>query len=135
MHEIAGISKFLIPIELGSNEILPTLETTHRGLYFIEYGHLRLEHSSNYTVNRTFPRRQDHRGLDPLANVSIGHLNARSAPASNSDNLHSKANVFNELPKEQPFRLARIGPGWVVGMIEECSGLRRAGAYVSGKTE
>lgn len=131
----------MVPIELDANQILPWGETSHHGLYFIEYGQLRLEHNSDYTMNKTFPSRQSPAkcaalspgGLNPLPNASISHLNARSSTISRLGASQQKANEPEDILTEQQFRLARIGPGWVIGMIEECSGMRRAGVYVSGK--
>ena len=128
-------------MELDANQILPWGETSHHGLYFIEYGQLRLEHSSDYTTNKTFPSRHvpakfgalSSVGLNPLSNTSISHLNARSTVIDHQVVPEKKTNEPHDLLTEQHFRLARIGPGWVVGMIEECSGMRRAGVYISGK--
>lgn len=126
---------------MGPNEVLPWENETHHGLFFIEFGMLRIEHSADYTTNKTFPSRfpNHHRqrasvasaAVNPLSNTSIGHLNARSGTMGRQSNMWKNAKGRIE-PMEQNFRLARIGPGWVVGMIEKCSGMRRAGVYVAG---
>ena len=131
----------MIPIEMDSNQILPWGDETHHGLFFIEYGQLRIEHNSDYTVNKTFPSRRvtlnvsaasRPGGYDPLSNASIGQLNARAGTQVRQAPIWDNTNDRKDFT-EQQFRLARIGPGWVVGMIEECSGMRRAGVYISGK--
>jgi len=148
LHDLSELSRYVTSIDLNANEVLPWEDETHHGLFFIEYGQLRIEHNNSdpYTTttlnNRTFPAT---RGNHPAAAASaaaasasavltIGHLNARSAGALLKAAPHVTTTTsirgLGDLT-EQNFRLARVGPGWVVGMIEECSGLRRSGVYVS----
>lgn len=134
-HELSGLSDYMSTVELKAGEVLPWENQTHHGLFFIEYGQLRIEHSSDYASSaahqKTFPSPRSLSSPSRYNNQdSIGHLNARSGTLGRQAALwKQKAKGPTELT-EQSFRLARIGPGWVVGMIEECSGMRRAGVYV-----
>ena len=128
-------------LELKTGEVLPWENLAHHGLYFIENGQLRIEHSADYTATpanqNTFPSpRQVPISSSPSdyrTHGSIGHLNARSGTLGRQAAIWKRAVKGPTELTEQSFRLARIGPGWVVGMIEECSGMRRSGVYVCGK--
>jgi hypothetical protein len=139
MQELKDLSQYMTPVDLTANDLLRFDDESHHGLFFIEYGQLRIEHSSNHTTNAsqqlTFARSQYPTSPigNPLSNVSIGHLNARSGTLGRQAALIKKTMGEHNEFTEQSFRLARIGPGWVVGMIEECTGMRRAGVYVAGE--
>lgn len=138
LNELSELSRYLSPIELNTGEVLPWVNQTHHGLYFIEYGQLRIEHSADYTTTaanqNTFPSpRQVNALASSLNQDSIGHLNARSGTLGREAALFKRKAKGPTEMTEQSFRLARIGPGWVVGMIEECSGMRRSGVYVCGR--
>jgi hypothetical protein len=129
----------MTPMDLNSNESLHLDDEIHHGLFFIELGHLRIEHSSHYTTHAsqqpTFSRSQD--PTSPIGNrlsdASIGHLNARTGTFGRQAALIKSTMGGHNVLTQQSFRLARIGPGWVVGMREECSGMRRVGVYFAGE--
>ncbi|CAB9515417.1 solute carrier family 26 [Seminavis robusta] len=134
-HELKALSQYMKPMDLKANEVLHWENEIHHGLFFIEYGQLRIEHGADYTISpshqKTFPRIHEASPVvNPLSNNSLGHLSARSGPWGLQSALLKNSMRGQSEMTEQNFRLARIGPGWVVGMIEECSGMRRAGVYV-----
>lgn len=139
VRELAALSQYIVTLELKANEVLQLDKEVHHGLYFIEHGELRIEHNADYTrtlsYQNTFPHNHHPKpqALNPLSNTSIGHLNARAGTMGRQAALLKQSVRGQTGLSEQSFRLARIGQGWVVGMIEECSGMRRAGFYVTGK--
>jgi hypothetical protein len=138
VHELIDLQQYMTAIELKADQMLPWENEKHHGLFFIEYGHLRIEHSADYTnTNRTFPSSASSPAAAPTrmnqySNVSIGHLNARSGTMGRQTAMWKVAKQGQAEQTEQNFRLARVGQGWVVGMIENCSGMRRTGIYISG---
>jgi hypothetical protein len=115
LNDLSELSRYVTTIDLNSNEVLPWEDETHHGLFFIEYGQLRIEHNSDhYTTNK-----HTSAATSAAANSSvltIGHLNARSAGAVlNAAHATTTTSIrgVGDLT-EQNFRLARVGPGWVV---------------------
>lgn len=95
-----------------------------RGLFFVEKGELRIERSTDFTRN-TLTRSGFSATFTPVD--SIGHLRARQGTiARQIAQLKDSRD-----PGTQTFRLARIGPGWVIGDHEALSGLAPCGATIA----
>lgn len=62
-------------------------------------------------------------------NGSIGQFKART-PTIGKKTSYLKSHR-NRTRKSHTFRLARIGPGWVIGGLESCAGLRNPGIYTA----
>ena len=92
-----------------------------RGIFFIEHGILKVEKDPSQSLTR------NSRSFGTLH--SIGSMKARSP---------SKAQLHHHIKKKKSrprhthtFRLARIGPGWVVGSIEAFTGLKNPGVHIA----
>lgn len=100
-------------------------DISDRGIFFIEEGIMRIERSSDHT-----------RSLSRSLGRSLGASNAFNGQAKSQDVSFSEAaRQFSRLNAsksgEQTFRLARIGPGWVVGDHEALSGLVNPGTVIA----
>jgi len=103
-----------------------------RGFFFIEHGLMTIERDPTQTTRNTMSLRTTYVPDDAphLSRVnSIGHLNARALTQGREDAKMKQ--VRRGERGLQNFRLARIGPGWVVGTIEGSSGLRNAGMHIA----
>lgn len=135
-RELSELWKYTTVTDLKANQLLPRENQSHHGLFFIEFGQLRIVHNSDYatttTIQPTFPSpRQASMPSSYHHQNSIGQLNARSETLGRQTAMQKRQGKGPLEMKEQSFRLARVGPGWVVGTIEECSGLRQVGAHVA----
>jgi hypothetical protein len=65
-------------------------------------------------------------------NGSLGQLKARSGSIGR-EMARLKAGGGNDTTN-QSFRLARVGPGWVLGSIEAVSGMQHPGSLIAGMT-
>lgn len=137
LHELSELWKYTTILDLEANQLLPWENQTHHGLFFIEFGQLRIVHSSDYATTQaiqpTFPSPRQASVVPPSYHNqnSIGQWNARSETLGRQTALQKQNGKGPLETNEQSFRLARVGPGWVVGTIEECSGLRQVGAHVA----
>lgn len=108
------MQQFTRVIEIKSGDSLyGFIDDVERGLFFIESGVMKVEHSTSATVNR---------GTLRGASGSIGAFGPKIGLTS--------ALVDSE-KNPQTFRLARIGPGWVAGTLEYVSGIRLGGDHVA----
>jgi hypothetical protein len=120
--DLVDLCKYTIPIELRAGDVLDRQD----GLYFVETGLMRVQHSSNYTTMgpaTPFP--------DPA--MSLGHLNARTSRMGRDISLWKERNEIKN-QKEQTFRLARFGAGWIIGSIEASASLRKPGEHIASKS-
>ena len=69
------------------------------------------------------------------ATSSIGQMNARTPAIGRELTMLKVASGHRSQRDEHNFRLARIGPGWVVGDMEGSASLRNPGLYVAGKSK
>jgi len=112
------------------------IEDDERGLFFIEEGLMKVERDPNQTITRSLTKIERNMNLfesssDRLHQNSIGNLRARTGTIGKQIAfLKSTASENNHTKK---FRLARFGTGWVVGALEESSGLRNSGLHVAGE--
>jgi len=100
-----------------------------RGLFFIEYGQLSCIRDPYQSTRSSSLRRRStasgHGGGGVMNNNSVGALDARGETA-----MRRRGEWINRGEKETlTFRLARLGPGWVVGAREVACGLKFTGTY------
>ena len=141
-EDLEALQKFTKPIELEPGETLfgddsEFDEEEDRGVFFIESGYMKVERDPTYTMTRGSKaslRRKIGPGIacQRVAGEggSISHLNARSATIGREAAILKATTGFRSRTSHT-FRLARIGPGWVVGAIEGASGLRNPGVHVA----
>ena len=73
-----------------------------------------------------------HSVTDP--NLSIGHLNARGLTLGRNNAAWKRQSSSRPADPDRPFRLARVGPGWLIGSIEAATNReehRHAGVYLA----
>mmetsp|Transcript_40893 Transcript_40893/g.98619 ORF Transcript_40893/g.98619 Transcript_40893/m.98619 type:complete len:203 (-) Transcript_40893:1311-1919(-) len=113
--DLLPLQQFTHVIEIKSGDRLySNTDDIERGLFFIESGVMKVEHSTDATVTRGTMRGS--------SSGSIGALGPSIGPLSPLD---------DSCQNPQTFRLARIGPGWVAGTLEYVSGIRYAGDHVA----
>jgi len=96
----------------------------------------KVERDPSFSISRgsgASLRRNVKQNLAPRLGVygSLGHLHARSRSVANMDTLLKGMSTRNMRLGKSKFRLARIGPGFVVGVIEASTGLRNIGVHVA----
>jgi hypothetical protein len=121
--DLLDLGKYTIPVELDAGDILDRQD----GLYFVETGLMRVQHSSNYTTMGLYAA-----PAIPFADstITLGHLNARTSSIGREMSLRKE----RKDQKEQSFRLARFGAGWIIGSIEASAGLRKPGEHIASKS-
>lgn len=94
-----------------------------RGIFFIEHGILKIQKDSNSSLTRN-----SHGALR-----SLSSLKARSPSRANSyaKLKQRKKNITLAQRDTHTFRLARIGPGWIVGSIEAFTGMKNPGIHIA----
>jgi CRP-like cAMP-binding protein/anti-anti-sigma regulatory factor len=129
-ESLIDLEPFVDPLQLNAGEILFACDggivtDEERGLFFIESGMLKISRDSSLslTLNRT--RSYGHLGsLGAGAQGTLGHQHARIG------SFARKAAQTKEHGTDN-LRLARIGPGWVVGTLENASGSRSPGVFTA----
>eukprot|EP00551_Chaetoceros_affinis_P009095 CAMPEP_0203679028 /NCGR_PEP_ID=MMETSP0090-20130426/34041_1 /ASSEMBLY_ACC=CAM_ASM_001088 /TAXON_ID=426623 /ORGANISM="Chaetoceros affinis, Strain CCMP159" /LENGTH=703 /DNA_ID=CAMNT_0050546511 /DNA_START=230 /DNA_END=2341 /DNA_ORIENTATION=- len=98
-----------------------SLDEQGSGLFFIEHGILRVERNAGNTT-KAMRQRDNLLYATPRiseSNSSIGHLRVRTATIGKESALLKHARTVNEFSEQShTIRLARIGPGFVVGSLE-----------------
>ena len=124
-----------VELKVGQ-ELMEVTDEEERGLFFIEHGLMKVVRDPSYTMTRG-SNASLRRKVGPnfvnqrLHNEgSISNLKARTATAGRECAL-LKATAGNHTRTSHNFRLARIGPGWVVGIIEGLAGLRNPGIHIA----
>ena len=130
---LASLVDHTTPIEIKAGDGLNGSATDHNlptGLYFVESGLLRCEHDSSASLTRG--RSGSLFAAPHLSNStdSIGQVQARSATVGRCANLIKK-NPGALMAQNHVFRLARIGPGWVIGSMTGFMGKDIPGTYVA----
>jgi len=140
-ESLLPLEKFTTVVELSSGQSLfddfgSGVSSDDRGLFFIETGIMKVERDPSFSISRgsgASLRRNVKQNLAPRLGVygSLGHLHARSRSVANMDTLLKGMSSRNMRLGKSKFRLARIGPGFVVGVIEASTGLRNIGVHVA----
>jgi len=121
-RELASLEEYTTPIELAPNESLyDSASKPERGLFFIEEGVLKIERDASLTAGT----RRSH---FPDPGGSISKLRVRSGTMANE---YARLKEANSGPQRQTFRLARVGPGWIVGAVEAVCGMEHAGIHIA----
>ena len=121
---LQGLAEYTTAMDLKAGEQLDL----PRGLYFVESGLIKAEHDANSSLTRgrqrLFATPVMGRSTD-----SIGQLNARSATIGRGQAvLKSAPGMMSQF--SHTFRLARVGPGFVIGCISECTGQEIPGTFI-----
>jgi hypothetical protein len=90
----------------------------------------KIERNSNFTLSRVGNNEVNRRMS--MNNGSLNQLKARTGSIGR-EMARLKAGGGNDTTN-QSFRLARVGPGWVLGSIEAVSGMQHPGSLVAGMT-
>mmetsp|Transcript_16617 Transcript_16617/g.35906 ORF Transcript_16617/g.35906 Transcript_16617/m.35906 type:complete len:1197 (-) Transcript_16617:138-3728(-) len=128
------LEKYTTPIEVNAGDSLNDAGRENnlpRGLYFVEAGLLKCEHDSSASLTRG--RRKSSLFAAPHLSSnadSIGQVQARSATVGRCANMLKK-NPGAMMAQNHIFRLARIGPGWVIGSISDFMGQDIRGTYTA----
>ncbi|KAL7532451.1 hypothetical protein ACHAXR_004636, partial [Thalassiosira sp. AJA248-18] len=126
------LEKYTTPIEINAGDKLNDAGNENnlpRGLYFVEAGLLRCEHDSSASLTRGRTRSAFFAAPHlSSATDSIGQVKARSATIGRVANLLKKS-PGAMMAQNHIFRLARVGPGWVIGSIAQ--GQEIPGTYIA----
>lgn len=101
------------------------LQDRQRGLFFIESGLMKIERDTSETLTRGNTNSLKRR----ISRNDLTRMNARTGSIGRQV-AALKAGAHDEMAC-QNMRLARIGPGWVVGAIEGATGLKNPGCYIA----
>ena len=144
--ELAPLAPYTTVMSLEPGDIL----CRDDGLYFVETGLMHVQSTS--TIGTVPSTRSSNVAAIPLGSVgrsndntySIGHLHARSTALGRQTALwkeeQRRINILEAsghvagggVMHGQPFRLARIGHGWIIGSIELATkGMKRPGVHVA----
>jgi len=115
----AGQSLF----EDSATDIDGVVDEEERGIFFIEHGILKIQKDTNSSLTRN-----SHGALR-----SLSSLKARSPSRAGSYKKlkQRKRNITLAQRDTHTFRLARIGPGWIVGSIEAFTGMKNPGVHIA----
>jgi len=140
---LVDLEPYTIPLVLQPGEKLYESDggkVCYRGLFFIESGLLKIEKDHNSTVmtrsvNRSSFSRSNSRSSFSRSNSrsnlhSISKLHARTGDLARKA-ASIKMNPRSTVGTNRTFRLARIGPGWVVGIVENALGYRNPGVHIA----
>ena len=103
-----------------SPEVEGAVGEDDRGLIFIEHGILKVEKDPTQSLMR------NSRSFGTLH--SIGSMKARSPSKAQLLSYEKKKSTHR---RTHTFRLARIGPGWIVGSTEAFTGLKNPGIHIA----
>ena len=118
---LAGLEPHTTRFSVEPGQILYNEIDVPRGLFFIEHGILKVEQNAHDTLTRSGSRST----LTGHAQMSLNVLKARSIPVT------PQAPGMSHQERRE-FRVARIGPGWVLGTGESLTGMSNPGKYVAG---
>lgn len=124
--DLMALKDYTIQIEVEPGEMLYEDKHLDRGLFFIEHGIMRIERNANFTLSRVGSTDS----LSKLGQTSgtISCLNARSASIGREV---ARLKMSGVSARNHMFRVARIGPGWVLGSIEALSGAIHPGSMIA----
>ena len=109
--ELVGLQKYTTMMELKTGELLyedGESKNVERGLFFIESGVLKLEHSTGNTATR-----------GSFGSVKgFGSLNGGTSLGDTLKAIQQRSFENPLAGGAETFRVARIGVGWVCGTIE-----------------
>ena len=101
---------------------------SEKGLFFIEYGIIKIERDSSATMTRGSQNPLDIRSFSGSnANASLTRMKARKLSAQSIKQASLAISRNNST-----LRLARVGTGWVIGGLELVSGSHSEGSVFAG---
>ena len=119
-RDLAGLEPYMQRFFVEPGEVLYDELDVERGLFFIERGILKVEQNTRDTLTRSGT-------LSGYSQVhSLNSLKARSTRMS-----HNPAGMGHS--ERQFFRVARVGPGWILGTGESLTGNPNTGKYIAGE--
>jgi hypothetical protein len=130
-----GLQKHTKPLELAPGQCLFSsdggpVQENMRGFFFIEEGIIKIERDSSVTLTRGSVHDISLDGFTSSfdSDSSVGQMKARSA------SLRRRAAQMKGPGQERTthFRVARVGPGWILGSMEGLSGNQNSGYHVAG---
>ncbi len=138
-NHLMGLASFVKPLDLQPGQSLydvasmmfhgPNLSPFQRGLFFIEYGAIKVERDPNISISHSHSLRK-RRSIDELnSRHTISGMKARSTRTGYASNSLKRMNSSSK--RNMSFRLARVGPGWILGCREVASGLHDPAMYVA----
>ena len=126
-NDLKGLGQYTKKIILEPGQIVYEDIELDRGLFFIESGIVKVERNADETLTRkgngdTFSR---------TATNSWGSLNHLKATDVTRAIAEMKA-TGNRSWERRSFRVARVGPGWVLGQSEALSEVANPGVSIAG---
>jgi CRP-like cAMP-binding protein len=118
--DLSDLYPYTVPIELDIGECLYECEggpvsDSNRGLFFIESGLMKIERDSGMSLTRgSMIGAPSSSGYDPR--VSLSSMQARTGSMGKQAAMLKSGARRRQM--ETSIRLARLGPGWVVGTLE-----------------
>ncbi|CAJ1939327.1 unnamed protein product [Cylindrotheca closterium] len=135
-ESLVNLEPFVEPLELSPGAVLfesdgGVIRDEERGLFFIEVGTLKISRDSSMslTLNRT--RSYGHLGSVGAGSGSTGTISKRHARLQSLARSIGKSRLNADGTSSENFRLARIGPGWVIGTLENASGTQSPGIFTA----
>ncbi|KAG7357640.1 cyclic nucleotide-binding protein [Nitzschia inconspicua] len=123
--ELVGLQEYTTAIELETGEFLyedGQSKGLERGLFFIESGVLKVEHSTDQTYTRGTQgsmRTTTTTTTPSSSSSSLGRfIGSNSNTITKIQQLSLEENPLSSVAGGPTFRLARIGVGWVAGTME-----------------
>jgi CRP-like cAMP-binding protein len=130
--DLKGLTKYTKRVRLEAGQILYEDVQVDRGIFFVEHGIVKIERDADETLTRkgssdTFSRSATNSW------GSLNRLNARSSEVVQAI-ARMKYAVGNGNWQQPSFRVARVGPGWILGANEALSQSAAPGVTIAGKS-
>lgn len=126
--DLKMLGQYTKKVTLQPGQVLYEDIKLDRGLFFIEYGIVKVERNADETLTRkgngdTFSRNATNSW------GSLNHLRATDVTRAIAE-MKAKGNRSWE---RRSFRVARVGPGWVLGQNEALSDVANPGVSIAGR--
>ena len=138
--ELLELKDDVTAITVAAGEVLYRTNT-NRGLYFIEEGIMKIERDATMTLSRTNSADGSSwtTGVPPSPPSSshpLNNNNSLNSMKARTPGIARELSRLKQLKKNQAsmtsFRVARMGPGWIVGSLDAVTTLSRGGATDRG---
>jgi len=133
-----GLERYTQPVFLKKGQNLyhsmeedGVISDFERGILFIEHGLVRVERDPSLCTNRVYESKNKPCGTISY-NISISDLAARGQTMAARLSVMKAVRASDPVsPGRHAFRLALVGPGWILGTIEGVSGMKNPGVHVA----